>query len=66
MYSGMRDFDAYARTIRRTYWARELEQMAQAVVDPLRATVLVGELTAERVAMPAGDRALQTGLAATR
>jgi hypothetical protein len=31
MFTGYREFDAYARNLRRTVWARQLEQAAKSV-----------------------------------
>jgi hypothetical protein len=31
MFTGYREFDAYARNLRRTVWARQLEQAAKSI-----------------------------------
>jgi hypothetical protein len=31
MYTGNREFDAYARSLRRTHWARQFEQAAKSI-----------------------------------
>ena len=59
MYTGMRDFDAYARTLRRMTWARELERMTEARAGPQRACVLVGDLADRRASRPLEEGPLQ-------
>jgi hypothetical protein len=51
MFTGYREFDAYARSLRRTVWARQLEQAAKSI-DAATVEITIGDLLGGE-AMPA-------------
>ena len=49
MFTGIREFDAYARSLRRSVWAREFEQAARCIDATPHSVSLVDLLIGEPV-----------------
>lgn len=60
MFTGYREFDAYARNLRRTVWARQLEQAAKSVSVAGHDTTIGGQPAGQAVVTAIPDSARPT------